>query len=458
MYLKTQKFLILGVSKSGYAVAKYGLDKGVDIYLYEELKNSKIDKAISSLINDGAKFVLPENVDSYLDYIDVVVISPGVPINHAVAVKAKAKGKRIIGELEFGFLQFSPTYIGITGTNGKTTTATLMHHILKSVGVSSKLLGNVGVPLTSQINEVSREDVCVCEVSSFQLESVFSFTPHIACIINISKDHLERHYSMENYIYLKKRIFQNQRESEYTVLNFDDTTVKNFSSDTKGKVVWVSVKEKVNGAYRLNGKLYYFDDFIIDEKDLKIYGEHNICNVLFSICCSKLMGLKNEEIASSLKNFNGVKHRIEEVESFGGVTFYNDSKATNTSSTECAIDSVKKPMVLILGGSDKGEEYYQLFEKIKNSFLVKEVVLTGATRFKMLEHAGKVGYSNITVTQDFKMAIKIAYLLAKEGDAVLLSPAVASFDKFSGYEERGEEFIKIVKEIKFEKIGQVESN
>ncbi len=446
MHLKTQKFLIMGVSKSGLAVTKYALEHNADCYIYEELKNAKIDATIAELINLGAKYVSMEKAQATLEIIDVLVLSPGVPINHPLAVRAKQLKKRIIGEMEFGFLQFSPTVLAITGTNGKTTTATLIDCILRENGTKTQLVGNVGVPITSVLNEVDRDTVCVTEVSSFQLESINSFCPHIACVINVAPDHLERHYNMDNYVYLKKRIFKNQRESEYTVLNYDDQTTRTFAEETRGKVVWVSVFEKVDGAYRIGGKLYYKEEFIMEETELRLKGTHNISNALFAIAYAKLIGVSNECIESALKTFKGVRHRVEFVCEKEGVSYFNDSKSTNTASAISAIDSMTKPTVLILGGSEKGEDYYDLFSKIKES-PITEIVLTGASRYNMLSQAGKSDCSNITLTNDFNYAVKIAKLFAKEGDNVLFSPACASFDKFSNFEERGDAFIKAVEEL-----------
>jgi len=450
MFVKTQKFLIVGISKSGFAVTKYALEKGAQCYIYEELKSAKIDDNISELINLGAKYLSNEDYESALNFIDVVVLSPGVPINHKIAISAKKLGKRIIGELEFGYLQFVPPVIAVTGTNGKTTTVSLIEWIIKQSGNEKvKLVGNVGVPITSVINQTDKDTLCVAEVSSFQLESVNSFCPHVACITNISPDHLERHYTMENYVFLKKRIFKNQRESEFTVLNYDDPIVKSFAEQTKAKVLWVSLKEKVEGAYRSNGKIYLFDEYLMDENQIRLSGDHNVYDSLFAIISAKLVGVDNQSIVNGLMNFKGVRHRVEFVCEKGGVSYYNDSKATNTSSTISAIDMMKNPTILILGGSDKGEDFTYLFEKIKNS-LVKQVVLTGKTRLKMLEQACKVGFTDLTVTGDFYNAVKIAELLSVSGDNVLLSPACASFDSFSDYEQRGDEFIKIVKEFKCE--------
>ncbi len=443
MYIKLQKFLVLGVSKSGFAVAKHILEKGGQCYFFEELSSPKIDDSVNKLINLGGIRLSTDNVDRILLHIDVLVISPGVPINHEIAVKAKNLGKRIIGELEFGCLQFTPPIIAITGTNGKTTTATLVDAIFNEQGLKSALVGNVGVPITSKISEVDDDTICVAEVSSFQLETVSAFCPHVSCILNISPDHLERHYTMENYVYLKKRVFKNQRESEYAILNYDDKIVRGFCTEIKSKIIYVSTREKVDGAYLIGDKLYYRDEYITSKENLKLSGEHNVYNALFAIAISKLMNVENKIIASALQNFKGVKHRMELIAQKEGVEFYNDSKATNTASTISAIEGLNKPIILILGGSEKGEKYISLFEKIKLS-MVKHVILTGASRYNMLESAGKVGYSNLTLTSDFTTAIKIAKLVSEQGDAVLLSPACASFDNFSCFEERGERFKEIV--------------
>ncbi len=445
MYIKNQSFLILGVSKSGFAVANYILSKQGKCLLYEELASPKIENAISELIDLGAIRISKDEIDKLLIGVDVVVISPGVPINHQVAVKAKNLGKRIIGELEFGYLQFLPTTVAITGTNGKTTTATLIDAILCQQGKKSLLVGNVGVPLTSKVCDADSDTICVAEVSSFQLESVSAFCPHISCILNIAPDHLKRHYTMENYVYLKKRIFMNQKESEYSVLNYDDERVRSFNSQIKAKIKYVSLNGRVDGAYRLDNKLYYKDEFIIGQESLSLKGEHNVYNTLFAICVSKLLGVDNQSIVGALTSFKGVKHRMELIANIQGVEYYNDSKATNTASTITAIENITRPTILILGGSDKGESYVELFEKIKSSS-VKHVVIMGATRLKMFESAVKVGYNNITLTYDFTTAVKIAKLIASEGESVLLSPACASFDTFSSFEERGDTFRNIVED------------
>lgn len=446
MYVKNQKFLILGVSRSGLAAAKYLLGSGAVCYFYEEMSSEKITAAKQEILSLGGLEITANKIDETLDSIDVLIISPGVPINHSVAVRAKAKGVRIMGELELGFISFTPPFIAITGTNGKTTTVSIIDAIFKEAGNKSKLVGNVGVPITSEIAGADKNTVFIAEVSSFQLESVSAFCPHISCILNISPDHLERHYTMENYIFLKKRIFANQRESEYCVLNFDDETVKGFYPDIKAKRIWVSTEEEVDGAYKKDGALYYKGERILNANELPILGKHNEYNALFAIAVARIMGISADIIARAIKGFKGVPFRNQIVAEKGGVKFVNDSKSTNTASAITAINACREPVVLILGGSEKGESYDKLFEVIKNS-TVKHVVLTGSSRRNMLLSADKAGYYNITMCPDFDCSVKVAALMADSGDKVLLSPACASFDAFSSYVERGERFNQITGEL-----------
>lgn len=445
MNVSRQKFLVLGLSKSGESSAKYILSKGGSCKLYEERDTKALKETIYSLIEMGGEFVTGKDDDDVLDGVDVVVVSPGVPINHHLLLKAKEKKIRISSELEFGFEMASPLIVGVTGTNGKTTTVSLIDHIFNESGIKSTLVGNVGVPVSQKIEEIKSAYVNVAEISSFQLESVSLFKPHIACVLNITPDHLERHYTMENYVFLKKRIVQNLSLSDYAVLNYDDETVRSFYKETKAKPIFISLTNRVNGAYRENGKLYYNGNFVIDQQDLPLMGNHNVYNVLFAITVCAVLGVSLEDIAKSIKTFKGVKHRAELVLEKNGIKYYNDSKSTNTASTMGAVDMMTSPTVLILGGSEKGEDYVNLFNKIKNS-LVKHTIITGDSRIHMLDSAGKIGYGDMTIIKNFDSAIKFALLIAEEGDTVLFSPACASFDNFKNYEERGERFIKLVKE------------
>ncbi len=381
-----------------------------------------------------------------LTEITVVVLSPGVAIDHEIPLKAKKLGKRITGELELASEFCLAPVIAVTGTNGKTTTCTMIDDILKSGGINSVLCGNVGTPLSSVLPCLNDDSVVVCETSSFQLETVSRFSPHIAVVTNITPDHLSRHYNMENYVYLKGKILSNMRESEFAVLNFDDKIVKSFGEKTRCKVVYFSAQTEVNGAYVADGKVYYKGKFIGEISDLPISGEHNVYNLLAAVCVAEIMGLDEEIILTGIKGFKGVKHRIQYIKSVNGVDYYNDSKATNPDATIKAIDSMEKPTVLILGGKDKGLDYGELFVKIKTSN-VKSIVFTGESAARMYNAAKKECITNLSVAEDFTLAVKLAGLSAEYGDAVLLSPACSSFDRFTDYEARGDEFIRITESL-----------
>ena len=449
MQFFNKKFLIFGMSKSGYSATECLLNLGAECFIYDEDDKKEYSKDLSSLLEKGAKQVFKQNVYKTLDICDVLVISPGIPINHDVCLYTKKVGKRIIGELELGSLLIKSPMIAVTGTNGKTTTVSIISKILEYANVAHSLVGNIGVPITSKISDLQVFDgFAVTEVSSFQLETIHSLCPHIACVLNITPDHLERHYTMENYVYLKNRLLKNMRESEYVVLNADDVTVASFAENVKSKVIWFSKTKKAD-AYYLNKNIYFGEELIVNEDELSIKGEHNIQNVLASICIAKTIGIDNEILHKALVDFKGARHRIEYLGEVNDKGFYNDSKGTNTGSTISAIKTMTKPTILILGGKEKGESYEELFTFIKTS-LVKKVVLCGESSFNMLKTAIYCGYENVYVEKNFRKAILLANYLCDKDENVLLSPACSSFDSFSSYAERGEFFCKVVKELDYQ--------
>jgi UDP-N-acetylmuramoylalanine--D-glutamate ligase len=439
MNIKTQKFLVLGVSKSGYSASKYLLSQGAIVYIYEELRIKGAIDAVNELVSLGATNLNKENVYSSLNEIDVLIVSPGVPINHEIAIKCKELNKRIISEFEFGFLCLNPVSVAITGTNGKTTTVSLLKSVLDGAKIKNQLLGNVGIPVSSKIDEIHKDTICVCEVSSFQLETTNAYCPHIACVLNLSPDHLERHYTLENYAFLKSKLVSMQKESEYAVLNYDDLIVREMGENAKSKVIYVSLKEKVNGAYLDGENLCFNEQIIMPIEELSIKGEHNVQNALFVVAVSKLLGISNENIKQGLKNFKGVPHRIELVKEENGVKYYNDSKSTNTNSTITAIKYMQSPTVLIIGGQDKGEDYTALFKEIKNSKVI-HTVITGASRYKMLKCAEELGIIDFSLVPNFILAINLAKNIVKAGENLLFSPACSSYDEFKNFEERGNAF------------------
>ena len=441
MYYKKEVFLIVGLAKSGLSCGKFLALRGAKCYFYEsnpsvKEKNEPIVSAMGGIV------VGEQELDSVLQEVSVIVLSPGVPIDSAIPKKARSLGKRITGEMEIGANYIKSPIIAITGTNGKTTTSYMLEKIFSLSQIKGVAVGNIGIPICSQVENLDENSVAITEISSYQLETCNLIIPHIAIILNITPDHLTRHYTMDNYIFLKSKLLRNMRESEWAVLNYDDTTVRGFAEKTRAKTVYFSLIEKVNGAYVLDGGIYFKHEKILEIQELALQGEHNVQNALACVCAGKIMGISNETIVQGLKTFKGVKHRIEFIREIEGVKYYNDSKSTNPDSTLKALSTMKNSTVLLLGGKDKGLDYTELFNQIKSQPV--SICLYGETKYKMLESAKNCGIKNLSLTQDMVNAVKIAKIMAKSGDNILLSPACSSFDEFCGYEERGEKFIETV--------------
>lgn len=443
MYPRLQSFLVLGLSKSGAAAAEFLLKKGAKIYVYDDLDGGGVQKARSSLAEKGAIAVKREELYALTEKCDALVLSPGIAIDHPIAVAFKRNKKAVIGESEIAARYLQSTVIAVTGTNGKTTSVSMLTALLCEGGYKATACGNIGYPMILCANE-GAEHVAVAEISSFQLETLNSLLPHIAVVLNLTEDHLNRHYNMENYAYLKSRLLKNMRESEYAVLNYDDTIVKEFAEKTKAKVVWFSRKEKVDGAYSEDNYLCFRGERVAFEGDLALKEPHNVENALAVVACAKLMGLDNETIARSLSSFKGVPHRIQSVGEANGAEYVDDSKSTNVDSAIKAAESMQKDTLLLLGGKDKGYDYTALFQALKGT-KVRWCVLYGENGVKIMQGAMKADYKRFTLTQNFDQALSIARTFAKKGECVLLSPASASFDEFSSYEERGEYFVERVR-------------
>ncbi len=449
MYFKNQKFLVAGMSKSGIAGTEFLLSRGAAVCMYDDVTGGAVRSAMDKLAERGAVPVRAEQLSSAVEECDILVLSPGIPIDHELPVAFRKAGKRIVGESELGCLYLRAALVAVTGTNGKTTTVTMIDEILRAAGLNSIACGNIGLPLSACVDTLGYDDVAVMEVSSFQLETLTSVRPHVAVVTNITEDHLNRHYSMENYIFLKSKILRNMRESEYAVLNFDDENVRAMAHEARCRVRWFSLRERAEGAYLFDGGLYFENEKIMNVSDLSLKGEHNVKNALAAICAAKLMGVESSLIAKTLSSMRGVRHRMETVAQIGGVTYINDSKGTNVDATLNAVACMQSDTVLLLGGKDKGYDYDKLFQKLKDSRVV-QAVLYGENRFKLLNAAARCNESRITLCADFSLAVKIAAMTARPGQCVLLSPASSSFDEFAGYEERGERFEEIVRSLKEE--------
>ncbi len=444
MYLKRQTFLVLGLSRSGCAAVDFLLKNKAIAYIYDDMTGERIEQTSKELEQKGAKRIKKEDLTRMSEVCDALVLSPGIPIDHPVAVAFKRNRKSVIGETELAARNMRCPTVAITGTNGKTTTVTMLTEVLNKGGLSAVSCGNIGTPMIEYAHLT--EEVAVTEISSFQLETLQSLRPHIAVVLNITEDHLNRHYNMENYIFLKRKLLRNCAETEYAILNYDDPIVRAFAEKTKAQVLYFSVKERVVGAYYEEGDLYFGKEKILSASDLPTHGLHNVQNALAVIAAAKIMGVSNADIASALTDFKGVKHRMETINEVNGVTFIDDSKGTNVDATLKAVESLKKESVLLLGGKNKGYNYDRLFAALSKSKIV-HAVLYGENRFSLLKSAYENHFTSITLCDKFDFAVRIAALKAQPGQAVLLSPASASFDEFAGYEERGEKFAEIVQSL-----------
>ena len=443
MDVRRQKFMVLGVSKSGEAVAEYLLKCGGQVCIHDDNKGKKTEKTIEKLCALGAVEVEENELMNTAINTDILVLSPGVPIDHPLAVAFKRAKKSVVGETEIAARLFKGLSVAVTGTNGKTTTVSMIEKVLKDSGFHALACGNIGTPMIGIMNEPA-DVVAVAEISSFQLETLNSLCPHIAVILNVTEDHLNRHYNMENYIFLKRKLLKNLTESEWAVLNYDDPIVRSFADGLKARVAWISLREQVDGAYFKDGELCYEKERILSADQMLVSGAHNVYNALAAIACAKILGVETELLAGSLQGFKGIKHRVEGVGMVDGVTYVDDSKGTNVDATLKAVECMKNETVLLLGGKDKGYDYHPLFAGLKRGKVV-QAILYGENRYSLLTAARAVGFEKLSVCPTFHEAVALARLVARSGQTVLLSPASASFDEFSGYEERGDRFCEFVR-------------
>ncbi len=452
MYLKNQAYFVLGLSRSGKAATQFLLKRGATAYIYDDIEGERIEQTVAELVELGAIRVKREEVATMPERCDGLVLSPGIPIDHPVAVAFKKNKKAVLGETELAARFMCCPILAVTGTNGKTTTVSMLTEVLKKGGLNAKACGNVGLPMLD-FSDMTEEEVAVAEISSFQLETLNSLRPHIAMVLNIAEDHLNRHYTMENYVFLKGKLLKNLKETEYAVLNYDDATVRAFAEKTRAKALFFSVRERVKGAYYEGGNLYFGKEKILAASELPTDGIHNVQNALAVIVAAKIMGIQTEAIVAALTSFQGIKHRVQFVGEVDGVRFVDDSKGTNVDATLKAISTMKTDTVLLLGGKNKGYDYRKLFAALGNSKVV-HAVLYGENRYTLLHSARECGFGKITLCEEFSFAVKIAAMKAERGQTVLLSPASASFDAFASYEERGDKFVEIVHSLAEEEYAE----
>lgn len=451
MELKGQKVLVVGSGKSGIGAARLLGKAGALPVLFDS--NEKLDMTeLREKTGDvpGLEIVLGELDEEKKKEIGLVVISPGVPIDAPMLEEYRSKNIPIWGEIELAYAFAQGNVIAITGTNGKTTTTTLVGQIMKAYFDSVYVVGNIGNPYTDIALQTKPETVTVAEISSFQLETVHTFHPRVSAILNITPDHLNRHHTMECYVATKEKVAQNQTAEDTCVLNYEDAYTREFGNRCPAKVIFFSSRRKLEEGVFLDGEEIVLSEGgkelrLMNIHDMNLVGMCNVENVMAAIAISRAMNVPMEMILNTIREFKAVEHRIEFVATKNGVDYYNDSKGTNPDAAIQGIRAMSKPTVLIGGGYDKQSEYDEWIEAFEGK--VKAFVLIGQTREKIAECARKHGISNIILADTFEEAFAICVKQAQPGDAVLLSPACASWGMFPNYEVRGKMFKELVGKI-----------
>lgn len=445
-----KKILVVGLARSGMAAIKTLHKRGAMLLAYDAKAASQLDEEIQQLqeLNVEVFAAVDPPVSRELD---MLIVSPGVPLTIAPVQAALQQGIKIIGELELAYLIKSPRleFLAVTGTNGKTTTTTLLEKILTADGRKAAVGGNIGIALCAQVEEMDEGFISV-ETSSFQLESTSQFRPHVAGMINITPDHLDRHKTMEEYIKAKSNIFARQDESDFLVLNYEDQALRELASLARSRVMFFSTDRPLDEGFYIHNNAVTINwngqcEELLPVKEIRLRGKHNLENILCAVAMAWADGVKPSCIAEVLRSFSGVRHRLEEVAVHNNILYINDSKGTNPDSTIKALQAFDQPIVLIAGGRAKGGSYAAVAGLINQK--VKELVLLGEAREIIKAAVMEFGYRNIHEVEDFASAVYKAHALAEPGDVVLLSPACASWDMFKSYEHRGDLFCELVRSI-----------
>ena len=443
-----KKVLVCGMAKSGIGAALLLKEKGADVTL-QDIKERESFGDLSYIEDKGIKLYLGKNPDEIIDEQDVLVLSPGVPCDLGFVTKAKALNKEVISEIEVGY-DFCPCPIAaITGTNGKTTTTTLAGDIFKAY-CNTVVVGNIGIPFTGEAGKLDENSYVVLEASSFQLETIKNFRAHIAAVLNITPDHLNRHKTLENYIAMKERVFENQTKDDYLILNYEDETCRGMADRTNGRAFFFSsARELDEGIYLKDGNIILkwndIDIVFMNIKEIQILGTHNYENVMAAAAMAVCAGIPLNTIKEEIMAFKGVEHRIEYCGTKNGVDYYNDSKGTNPDASIKAVMAMVKPTVLIGGGYDKKADYTEWVKTFKGR--VKHIVLIGETAEDIKKCCIENGFTDIIICVGFEECVKKCAEIAKPGDCVLLSPACASWGMFDNYEQRGELFKSLVSKM-----------
>ena len=448
MDLKDKRVLVVGLGKSGVASALFLKERGARVTVSDTKSPDQLRDEIPVLLDHGITVETGGHGERTFRGQDLIVVSPGVPVDAAPLVQARAAGEPVIGEIELAAQNLPGEIVAITGSNGKTTTTTLAGEILAAGGFPVSVGGNIGTPAISLVERATRQTIVVLEVSSFQLETIQTFRPKVAVVLNVTPDHLDRHRTFQTYVDAKTRIFENQQASDFAVLNEDDPTCRTLRDRTRAQVFWFSRKKEVEqGACVRDGRIFFLDGksqrevMLVSEIPLK--GAHNVENVLAGVCAGALMGCEPPKIRQAIQNFKAVEHRLEYVATIKGVQYFNDSKATNVDATIKALESFPKNIHLILGGKDKGSDYTVLNDLLRER--VKRVYTIGAAAEKIESHIK--GAAEVVHAETLENAIRRASAVAEPGDVVLLAPACASFDQFQSYNHRGRVFKEVVQAL-----------
>jgi UDP-N-acetylmuramoylalanine--D-glutamate ligase len=443
-----KRLAILGGGESGVGAAILGKQKGYEVFVSDKGEISK--KYIKVLLNNGIEFEEKKHTERIILNATLVVKSPGIPDTVPLVLKLKENGVPVISEIEFASKYTAATIVGITGSNGKTTTTLLLHHILKCANLNVGVAGNIGDSFAQQVAEEAR-DSYVLELSSFQLDGIVNFNSHIAILTNITPDHLDRYeYDFEKYIASKFKITKNQKETDYLIYDADDEAIRNWlkKNKTRAKLVPFSLEKELEyGAFLKNKTIIINinkETFKMPISILTVKGKHNVKNAMAATMAAKLLKVRKEAIKESLESFEGAEHRLENVAKIYGVEYINDSKATNVNATFYALECMDKQTVWIVGGVDKGNDYNDLLPLVREK--VKAIVCLGLDNEKIKNMFGNV-VDIIVETAGAEEAVKVAHKLSEKGDAVLLSPACASFDLFENYEDRGRQFKAAVRSL-----------
>lgn len=450
MDIQGKNILIIGTGISGFGAAKLTAAKGARPYLFDS--NEKLDaEALKEKAGGAAEVYLGKVPQEIADNTDYLVLSPGVPADTEFVEGFRKRGIPVIGEIELGYQFSKGKLMAVTGTNGKTTTTALLGQIMRDYTESVFVVGNIGNPYTLEALHTQEESVTVAEVSSFQLETIDSFRPCVSAILNITPDHLNRHHTMENYVAAKEAVAKNQTKQDTCVLNYEDEYTRAFAPRCPAGVFYFSSKRKLEkGIYLENENIYVNDGFhtnlVMNIHEMKLLGIHNVENVMAAIAMAISFGVPISSIVRSVKSFQAVEHRIEYVATKKGVDYYNDSKGTNPDAAIKGIQAMNKKTLLIGGGYDKESSYDEWIEAFDGK--VKYLVLLGQTKEKIEACARKHGFHSIILSESLEDAVRVCEEKAEPGEAVLLSPACASWGMFPNYEVRGNRFKELVRQIK----------